>query len=355
MSDLVRPARVGAEATTDPERWSRLSSPEVAVAPILWNVSSNHGLTPTSLAASGSPPLRCGKLHSHPERHGGGPLAGNSERTEHPHPPNRPDTDGPGAEPPNATGYDSTDGDTGRGTQDVRALSAARPELDFLLAGLWTAEPAPKKSVRRYLGRHHGGTRRRLWFNLALIVVLIGLAVVAVLSLLVNPNTARLGQNGAPRPSDGIHSVKATDSTHSRQAVAAVTIEAEAGPPQANLDGSAYAVAYAGASGGAIVRNLGKWPFLDSPGSIRFNSVAFPTTGSYAISLYVVHLDDETTRTAQLTITGLPPITVTSRAGSTCCQPDTVLVTVPEGIRTITITNAVGHAPALDKIVIAAG
>lgn len=281
-------------------------------------------------------------------------MVGDNERNDHPSSPNGPDVDGSDTEAASATGDDSSESDTGRETQDVRALSTARPELDFLVADLWTAEPAPKK-WGWYLGRHHGaGSTRRLWVNLALTVGLTGLAVATVLSFLATANTTPLGHNGATGTGDGFDSAKATDSTRSRPAIASVTIEAEAGSPQTTLDGSAYVVTYAGASGGAIVRNLGRWPPADAPGSIRFNSVAFPTTGSYAISLYVLHLDDEITRTAQLTITGLPPITLTSRADSTCCQPDTVLVTVPEGIRSITITNAVGHAPALDKIVIAA-
>jgi hypothetical protein len=132
-----------------------------------------------------------------------------------------------------------------------------------------------------------------------------------------------------------------------------VTVEAEAGTPAVTLSGSARIVSYDGASNARIVQNVGEWNMLFSgPGSVRFNGVTFPAAGNYVVTITYVHPDKEPSHSAQVTISGVPPVTVNFTGSSRCCDVTKVSLAVPAGTRTITIANPADRAPAIDKITI---
>jgi hypothetical protein len=109
---------------------------------------------------------------------------------------------------------------------------------------------------------------------------------------------------------------------------------------------------YPGASGGRIVRNIGDWSGSRTAGWLRFNGVAAPVTGTYLLTFFSVHLDGEAVRTAVVTVSDSPPVTVSVSGGATCCTATGLRVTLRQGVNTVTFTNPTGHAPSIDKIVI---
>ena len=129
-----------------------------------------------------------------------------------------------------------------------------------------------------------------------------------------------------------------------------VTIEAEA--PGNALGGSAWVVQYAGASGGAIVRNIGNWNDRRGNGVLAFQGVTVPVNGSYTMTFFFVNIDNETTRTAVITVSGGDQQSVTVQGSSTCCASASVRVNLRKGSNTITFGNDAGHAPSLDRIVL---
>ncbi|MBT8224151.1 MAG: hypothetical protein HKP61_17435 [Dactylosporangium sp.] len=136
----------------------------------------------------------------------------------------------------------------------------------------------------------------------------------------------------------------------SLSAAAAVTYEAEA---TANaIGGSAWVYAYPGASGRRVVRNIGNWGSSLGPGWLRFNNVTVPADGSYVLTFYVTHLNDESTRTAVIVLSGGGTLTVTVRGGETCCSVAKTQVDLKKGANSITFANHFGHAPSIDRIVI---
>jgi hypothetical protein len=127
-----------------------------------------------------------------------------------------------------------------------------------------------------------------------------------------------------------------------------LTIEAESGV----VTGSAWKWdGYPAASGGWIVRNLGNWG--GAPGILTLNGIVFPNTASYTFAISFVHPNGEQTRSAQVTVSGVPAKTVNFTAsGSDCCATQAVTMKVPAGSHSITIENPTGHAPSIDRIVI---
>jgi hypothetical protein len=132
----------------------------------------------------------------------------------------------------------------------------------------------------------------------------------------------------------------------------ALTFEAEAGAPQVTLRGSAFVFDYPGASNGKVVRNLGNWNMGAGPGSLQLNGVVIPVAGTYVITLSFVHPDNETSRSAVLTVSGVAPVNVSFTGNSTCCGTKKVSVVIPAGTHTVTLDNPTGRAPSIDKIVI---
>jgi hypothetical protein len=129
-----------------------------------------------------------------------------------------------------------------------------------------------------------------------------------------------------------------------------VTFEAEA--PGNTLSGSASVTKYLGASGGSIVRNIGDWGSQEGDGVLRFEDITVPLSGTYTLKLLHVHLDNERTRTAIVTVSGSAPQPVTVPGNSTCCTLSSVRVELRKGRNTITFSNDIGHAPSIDLIVL---
>jgi hypothetical protein len=135
-----------------------------------------------------------------------------------------------------------------------------------------------------------------------------------------------------------------------------VTVEAEAGAPAVTLSGSARITPYVGASNGSIVQNVGEWNiFLSGPGSVRFNGLTFPTAGTYVLTIAYVHPDSQSPLSAQVTVSGVKPVTVNFAGSSLCCDVTKVSLPIPAGTRSITIGNPADKAPAIDKITISRG
>jgi hypothetical protein len=108
---------------------------------------------------------------------------------------------------------------------------------------------------------------------------------------------------------------------------------------------------YPNASGGRLVRNIGNWG--GTPGTLRINNVNIPTTGAYTITIYFVHPDGETNRSATMTVSGNAAVTVNFTGNATCCLTKVVSnVTIAAGSHTITFANPIGHAPSIDRIVV---
>ncbi len=131
-----------------------------------------------------------------------------------------------------------------------------------------------------------------------------------------------------------------------------LTIEAEA--PGNTVVGSARVVDYPNASGGRVVRNIGDWGLDAGPGTLRFNNVDVPRSGSYTLAFSYVDIDNEASRTAVIDISGRTGVVITVNGDDTCCRTQTVQVSLRKGRNTISFGNLTSHAPSIDKIVITA-
>lgn len=258
-----------------------------------------------------------------------------------------------------------------------------RPGPELLPADRW-GEPPPETTSQAYAGRHHtraSSSRARLAIGagiVGLIVLVVALPFIVDGSADPDPtrSTASVDSEGfvpgdvvstAAASAGGVSaspSGRAASTTAPPVATAKptsrtpvptfrpLTFEAEAGGPSVTVSGSAWIDGYDGASNGKIVRNLGDWDMRGGPGSLRLNGVRFPTTATYVIAIFFVHPDNESTRTAQLAVSGMDPVKLTFNGSSRCCGIKKVSLTISAGTHTITISNPTGHAPSIDKIVI---
>jgi hypothetical protein len=131
----------------------------------------------------------------------------------------------------------------------------------------------------------------------------------------------------------------------------AVTIEAESGSPMVILTGSAVVESDERASGGQIVTNLGNSGNGGEPGAVQINSISLPGAGVYRISIHYANLDTSHSA-AVIAVTGAEPTTVNFTGNRRCCGVRTIDVTLAAGSHVLTITNATGPAPSIDRIVV---
>jgi hypothetical protein len=168
------------------------------------------------------------------------------------------------------------------------------------------------------------------------------------------PSPSLTGQSVSPAPGSARPSrTRARTPSPRPKPFAPVTYEAEA--PGNTLSGSAWVDSYPGASGGRIVRNLGRWAGTRVPGSLRFNGVTVPVAGTYTLTFFYVHLDNEQRRDVDITVAGSAPVQLAVDGSSTCCASRSLRVRLAAGGNAITFTNPDDHAPSIDKIVISAG
>ena len=315
----------------------------------------------------------------------------------------------PGAEPPTAPhppavgsarvetrGHvsDVVDVPAAPGTAVVLAVphtsDVVRPGPTAFAEDSWDETPDPVPDAPSLAGRRAQMPSRRTW--VVLVAVLIGLGAVAAMPFVLRsqpkapvatlpggsptavdepppgsvPNPS-FGQSTGPLAAGGSATPAPSQSASPSQGQAAnptvqsttdspiappfepLTIEAESG----TTAGSAQVwVDYGGVSGLNLVRNLGNWG--GTPGTLTLSGIVFPSDGNYTITIYFVHPDGETNRSAQMTVSGVEPVVTVEFVGnSTCCQVTTVNVAIPEGTRSITFANEVSHSPSIDKIVIA--
>jgi hypothetical protein len=255
-----------------------------------------------------------------------------------------------------------------------------RPGPSVLEADTWDIEPGQDPADGPYQGRHHVRTPPpRVWLAVAVVLVGVGSAVAIPLYLTRSPEprpgaipaltgvritaespgestsaalTPTPSRTPTPVPSTRLPAqpqpAPTTPPPTAPPAFAPLTIEAETGV----LGGSANVRAEAGASGGKVVRNLGNWSTPSGPGTVQLTNVVIPTTGTYVLTFFYYHPDGELTRSAQITVSGVAPVTVTFSGTSTCCQTKAVSLTIPAGTHTITVANPTTHAPSLDKVVL---
>ena len=261
-------------------------------------------------------------------------------------------------------------------------LPAVRPGPAVLDVDSWEEHDAPEPIVESYEGRRRAASRSspRMWIILAVVLVGLGAVVAIPLALVAGrdrpkpaagetttraqqpssadgttPGAGLVPATGAPpagptaTPTPRPATSATTTGTRTTAAAFSVTLEAEG--PGTVLSGSAWVDTYAGASGGRIVRNLGKWD--SNPGTVAF-SVTLPAAGSYVITMWYVHLDGEQTRSAQISVSGADPVTRAFTGSATCCESQSLpAMSLAAGLHTVTIGNPTGHAPSIDKIAIA--
>jgi hypothetical protein len=244
--------------------------------------------------------------------------------------------------------------------------------------GLWVPSWLPGRYAR-YIGarRHEDGAAGRRWPVVAIIVAALAAAVAIPLAGMwasprpsgaIPPIRVPTGNPAAPSPSDSPSPVLSPSASPSsptgtpsraaprpsppRPPIVPVTYEAEA--PGNDLEGSAFVDDYPNASGGQIVRNIGRWKGMGPAGSLRFTNVTAPVTGSYVLTFFYVHLDNDPVRSAVITVSGSAPVEVTVNGTDRCCSTARLRITLLQGRNTITFSQPDGHAPSLDKIVISA-
>ena len=132
----------------------------------------------------------------------------------------------------------------------------------------------------------------------------------------------------------------------------AVTIEAESGSPTVILAGSAVVESDDRASGGQIVTKLGNGGDGTQPGTIQINGISVPSSGTYRISIHYANWDVTGHSSAVVAMTGAEPMTVNFTGSKKCCGVRTIGVTLAAGPHGLTITNATGVAPSIDRIVV---
>ena len=280
------------------------------------------------------------------------------------------DNDRLGGPMPQTDGWSTVDLPPRAGT--TNPADPPRPGPELLEADTWGETPTASTV---YSGRHTNRSRSRVW--LAVGAGVAGLAVVVAIALAMSgspsattppPTSAAQGNAGVSTSPSEVPSATArpsqTAAPTSRPAEATVkptpkaapfiplTIEAEAGSPAVTLGGSALIASYDGASNGKIVRNIGDWDMRGGPGILRFNAVTFPSSGTYVLSIFFVHLDNESTRTARISVAGVDQVTVSFSGDSRCCATVKVSLSIPAGTRSISISNPKDPAPSIDKIVI---
>jgi hypothetical protein len=258
------------------------------------------------------------------------------------------------------------------------ALPALRPGPAVLDADSWEEHGGPEPIVETYEGRRRAAsTSIRTWVILAAVLLGLGAVVAIPLALVAGRDrpgatavdaTRSSGPSSADETTPGAGLVPATGalpkapptttpaprppaSTTTRTSAAGFAVTLEAEGPGTVLSGSAWSDTYAGASGGRIVRNVGKWDA--NPGSVTF-SVTLPSAGSYVITMWYVHIDGEPTRSAQITVSGAAPVTRSFTGSATCCESAALApISLAAGAHTVTIANPTDHAPSIDKIAIA--
>jgi hypothetical protein len=188
-------------------------------------------------------------------------------------------------------------------------------------------------------------------------IVVVAVAVGATFFLLTGRakqnNTAAPGGSQANGPNTGQKGNQPAPSNTGKPArFGPKTFEAEATGNK--LAGTAAVGDLNGASGGKIVRNIGLWDPAQAPGTLKFENVVVPTADTYTLVLFHVSDNQDPSRTAIVTVTGVDKafIVTVPTGDSKCCQQATIQVPLKEGANTITVANASSRAPSIDKIVL---
>jgi hypothetical protein len=253
-------------------------------------------------------------------------------------------------------------------------MPAVRPGPAVLDADSWEQHEVPPPAVEMYEGRRRAARSPvRLWLVVGLVLLGLG-AVIAIPLVLVSrrgepaPTTAATGRGeptadqtgpatslvpatgAAPPPTTT--AAKPPDAPAPSQTTPAFSVTLEAEAKGVRVSGSARDDFYPGASGGEIVRNVGKWGEND-PGSVRF-TVTLPAAGAYVITIWYVNVDSNQTRSADITVSGASPVTRSFPGTTTCCASLALSpITLSAGSHTVTIGNPAAPAPSIDKISIA--
>jgi hypothetical protein len=112
-----------------------------------------------------------------------------------------------------------------------------------------------------------------------------------------------------------------------------------------------------GASGKRVVTRIGDWTDSDQSeannGTLSFEAVTVPATAEYTLTVFYTFLEDDPRRSAVITVNHSARVTVTFDRPDACCPSSAkISIALKRGVNTILFSNSVGHAPAIDKIVI---
>jgi hypothetical protein len=218
----------------------------------------------------------------------------------------------------------------------------------------------------RYQGRRRASMARRRWLIVAAAVVVMAGAVTLAMTWgsVDTPPSPADSTHSAGDPRSSTPSNAQTNSLASRAPTpspsagtspatprfAALTFEAEAGSPLVTLSGSAHVHTDPGASGGKIVGGLGAQDDGRAPGALRVNNVTVPASGVYLITIYYINSDKPGSSSGAVSVSGARSVTAKFTGGRGCCGVKQIEIALAAGVHTITISNATGIAPSVDKI-----
>jgi len=263
-----------------------------------------------------------------------------------------------------------------------------RPGPPLLEADSWDAAPDGDSHNEAYHGKRRAATPAlRIWVVIGLALVGLGSAVAIQFALRSEPpavaaptNTGRAGEQPVI-VSTGGEAISGTSSPAASPTRSPSSKPVVPGPPKPSLSptrsptpppfvplpieaestgntlgGSATVETVANASGTKIVQQLGDWGRSPGPGTLRFNNIAVPTSGTYVLTIFFVHPNGQTTRYATISVPGAETFIVTFTGNASCCATLNVNIVLTAGANTITIAGSpsspVQVAPAIDKIVI---
>jgi hypothetical protein len=244
-------------------------------------------------------------------------------------------------------GSDGGGGTTTSGTTTSGTTTWTEPvEWDDRPTTTWTRPGSSSGPGRRWEDRAAKGRRRwrsaqmlfrRRYNTAAAVTVALVATVLFLLSAIPTGNRDRAG------------AAHAAPASPTRPAV--VSFEAES--PANALIGSASIGSYPGASGGQVVRSIGDWGSANGMGELRFNNIVVPADGQYLMTFYFVNIKASGTRTAIITPSASQSVMVTVASNALCCTAQPVKVFLAKGTNSITFSNPMHEAPAIDKITIA--
>jgi hypothetical protein len=174
----------------------------------------------------------------------------------------------------------------------------------------------------------------------------------------LSPTPTQVGTSSTPgvvvvaEPADPDGGPPAPSTKNGAGQPAPVVVEAESGAPAVVLGGSAAVSADTDASGGFLVIGIGA-SGGGQPGTIALTG-SVPAAGTYRISIYLTNGEAGVQRSAEVSVDGSAPVTVSYGGRVRCCGLRILQADLGAGAVTVTLANPEGAAPSVDRIVLTA-